>query len=51
MIRGIISAALEAGIETVVRLKVNNASLSVLEYEEKGEFLRLTLFNDTSHLE
>jgi len=51
MIRGIIAAALVAGVETVVRLKVNNASLSILEYEENGEFFRLTLFNDTSHLE
>ncbi len=50
MIRGIIAAALEAGVETVVRLRVNNASLSILEYEDRGRFFRLTLFNDTSHL-
>ncbi|MEM2970208.1 MAG: histidine phosphatase family protein [Candidatus Bathyarchaeia archaeon] len=50
MIRGIIAEALVAGVETVVRLKVNNASLSILEYDDKGEFFRLLLFNDTSHL-
>lgn len=50
IIRGIIAQSLGAGVETVVRLTVNNASLSILEYDHKGEFFRLSLFNDTSHL-
>lgn len=50
VIRGIIAEALGAGVETVVRLKVDLASLSILEYEEEGGYFRLTLFNDTSHL-
>jgi broad specificity phosphatase PhoE len=50
IIRGIIAEALKAGVETVVRLRVDLASLSILEHEEKGDFFRLTLFNDTSHL-
>lgn len=51
IIRGIISQSLGAGVETVVRLKVNNASLSILEYDQASEFFRLSLFNDISHLE
>lgn len=51
IIRGIIAEVLGAGVETVVRLTVKNASLSILEYDHKGEFFRLTLFNDTSHLQ
>ena len=51
IIRGIIAESLGAGVETVVRLKVNNASLSILEYDKGGEFFRLSLFNDTSHLD
>ena len=51
IIRGIIAEALGAGVETVVRLTVNNASLSILEYDNLGEFFRLSLFNDTSHLD
>lgn len=50
IIRGIIAEALKAGVETVVRMRVNNASLSILEHEERGDYFRLTLFNDTSHL-
>lgn len=50
IIRGIIAEALKAGVETVVRMRVNNASLSILEHEEKGDYFRLILFNDTSHL-
>jgi probable phosphoglycerate mutase len=50
VIRGIIAEALGAGVETVVRLKVDLASLSILEYEEKEDYFRLALFNDTSHL-
>lgn len=50
IIRGIIAEALRAGVETVVRLRVDLASLSILEHGEKGDFFRLTLFNDTSHL-
>lgn len=51
IIRGIIAQSLGAGVETVVRLKVDNTSLSILEYDQKGEFFRLSLFNDTSHLD
>lgn len=51
IIRGIIAQSMQAGVETVVRLKVNNASLSTLEYDKGGEFFRLSLFNDTSHLD
>jgi len=50
IIRGIIAEALKAGVETVVRMKVSNASFSILEHEERGDFFRLILFNDTSHL-
>lgn len=50
IIRGIIAEALKAGVETVVRMTVSNASLSILEHEVKGDYFRLTLFNDTSHL-
>lgn len=50
IIRGIIAEALKAGVETVVRMRVNNASLSILEHDERGDYFRLTLFNDTSHL-
>jgi len=50
VIRGIIAEALGAGVETVVRLKVDLASLSILEYEEEENYFRLSLFNDTSHL-
>jgi len=50
MIRGIIAQALNAGVETVVRLRVSNSSISVLEYDDDGDYFRLILFNDTSHL-
>ena len=52
IIRGIIAEALSAGVETVVRLAVDNASLSILEFEagEGKPYFRLSLFNDTSHL-
>lgn len=52
IIRAITAAAIAAGVETTVRLKVDNASLTILEYDANGikPFFTLTLFNDISHL-
>lgn len=49
LIRAILGYALKMNLETVVRLKVDLASISILEWVDGGYF-RLTLFNDTCHL-
>ena len=49
LIRAILGYALKMNLETVVRLKVGLASISVLEWDNEGYF-RLSLFNDTCHL-
>ncbi len=49
LIRAILGYALKMNLETVVRLKVNLASLSILEWTDERYF-RLSLFNDGCHL-
>lgn len=49
IIRGILGYALKMNLETVVRLKVDLASLSILEWTDEGYF-RLSLFNCIGHL-
>lgn len=49
LIRAIVGYALKMNLETVVRLKVDLASLSILEWADEGYF-RLSLFNDTFRL-
>lgn len=49
LIRAIVGYVLKMNLESIVRLKVDLASLSILEWADEGYF-RLTLFNDISHL-
>lgn len=49
LIRAIVGYALKMNLESIVRLRVDLASISILEWSDEGYF-RLTLFNDTSHL-
>ena len=52
IIRAVVAEAIAAGVETAVRMRVDHASLTILEYDtnDTKPFFRLTLFNDTSHL-
>jgi len=50
IIRAIIGQALKSEIETGIRMQVDLASLSILEYDG-GDLFRLIKLNDTSHLE
>jgi probable phosphoglycerate mutase len=50
IIRAIVGQALKVGVDSTVRLQVDLASLSVLEYDG-ADLFRLILFNDTCHLE
>ena len=49
LIRVIVGYVLKMNLESIVRLKVDLASISILEWVDEGYF-RLALFNDTSHL-
>ncbi|MBM4402045.1 MAG: histidine phosphatase family protein [Candidatus Cloacimonetes bacterium] len=49
LIRAIVGYALKMSLESIVRLKVDLVSVSVLEWVDEGYF-RLSLFNDTCHL-
>jgi broad specificity phosphatase PhoE len=49
IIRAIVGKALKANVESVIRLQIDLASLSVLEYDG-ADLFRLILLNDTSHL-
>ena len=51
LIRATLGALIKMDIESIVRLSISNASLSIVEYDEKEDYYRLVLFNDTSHLE
>lgn len=50
LIRAAIGSLIKTNLETIVRLSVSNASLSVVEYDADKEYYKLILFNDTSHL-
>lgn len=49
LIRAIIGRATEMTFDTIVRLQVDHASLSILYYDEKAKFYRIVLFNDVQH--
>lgn len=53
LIRAILAFTLKMDLETVVRLNIGNASLTILKWESFAPepFFRLDRFNDTSHLE
>jgi broad specificity phosphatase PhoE len=50
IIRAIIGEALKADVNSIIRLQIDLASLSVLEYDG-GDLFRLIRMNDTCHLE
>lgn len=52
IIRAIVAKVLEAQTETIVRLEVDNASITLVEYDTNTStpFYRLHTFNDTCHL-
>ncbi|MCA9397889.1 histidine phosphatase family protein [candidate division WWE3 bacterium] len=50
LIRAAIGSLIKTNLETIVRLSVSNASLSVVEYDGEKDYYKLILFNDTSHL-
>lgn len=49
LIRAIVGTATEMTFDTIVRLQVDHASLSILYYDEKAKFYRIVLFNDIQH--
>ena len=53
LIRSMLAYALKMDLETVVRINVGHASISILKWEDMGKspFFRLDRFNDTCHLE
>jgi broad specificity phosphatase PhoE len=50
VIRAIVGQALKMDVDSMIRLQIDLASLSVLEYDG-GDLFRLIRLNDTSHLE
>lgn len=50
IIRSIVGQALKAEIDSIIRLQIDPASLSVLEYDG-ADLFRLIRLNDTCHLE
>jgi broad specificity phosphatase PhoE len=51
-LRALLCSALDAPVESMRRLWLDNASLSIIEelHDARGRYARVTLINDTSHL-